>query len=443
MSLPDPTGASPVMAQWFAMKAAHPDALLFLRMGDFYELFFADAEAAAQALDIALTARGEHAGAPIAMCGVPVHAADAYLARLIRRGFRVAVAEQMEDPKLRTGKAPIRREVVRLVTPGTVTEESLLDAARPNLLLALTGRSGALGAAWLDVSTGLFETAPVPDLPALLGRLDPAEILAPTALALGEWEPRRGPEPAVPADGAARLAAAFGAASLEAFGSFTGPEIAAAAAAVDYVRLTSAGALPRLSRPTPRGTHGVLAMDPATRAGLDLLRDRDGGTRHSLFGVTDRTQTAPGARMLAAWIASPLTAPAAIGARQDAWSWLGANAPATAGIRAALRSLPDMARALGRLSAQRGGPRDLAVIRAGLAAARAVSAALSGPLPALLDATSIALRRDPALEQRLEAALAEPAPLRLDDAPAIRPGFDPELDAERGLRDDSRQLLAR
>ncbi len=443
MSLPDPTGASPVMAQWFAMKAAHPDALLFLRMGDFYELFFADAEAAAQALDISLTARGEHAGAPIAMCGVPVHAADAYLARLIRRGFRVAVAEQMEDPKLRTGKAPIRREVVRLVTPGTVTEEALLDAARPNLLLALAGRAGALGAAWLDVSTGLFETAPVADLPALLGRLDPAEILAPAGLALGEWEPRRGPEPTVPADGATRLAAAFGAASLDAFGSFTEPEIAAAAAAVAYVRLTSAGTLPRLGRPTSRGTDGVLAMDPATRASLDLLRDRDGGTRHSLFGVTDRTQTAPGARMLAAWIASPLTGPEPIGARQDAWSWLGANAPAAAGMRAALRGVPDMVRALGRLSAQRGGPRDLAAIRAGLAAARTAAAALPGPVPALLDAAAIALRRDPALEERLQAALAEPAPSRLDDAPAIRPGFDPELDAERGLRDDSRQVLAR
>ncbi|MGC8475926.1 MAG: DNA mismatch repair protein MutS [Acetobacteraceae bacterium] len=443
MSLPDPAGASPVMAQWFAMKAAHPDALLFLRMGDFYELFFADAEAAAQALDIALTARGEHAGAPIPMCGVPVHAADAYLARLIRRGFRVAVAEQMEDPKTRAGKGPIRREVVRLVTPGTITEETLLDAARPNLLLALAGRAGALGAAWLDVSTGLFETAAVGDLPALLARLDPAEILAPAELPLGEWESRRGPAPAVPAEPGARLAAAFGVASADAFGAFSPAELAAAAGAVEYVRLTGAGSLPRLSRPSARGAEGVLAMDPATRASLDLLRDRDGETRHSLLGAIDRSLTAPGARLLAGWIAAPLTAPAAIAARQDAWSWLVANAAAATALRATLRGVPDMARALGRLSAGRGGPRDLAAIRAGLAAARAAAGRLAGPLPALLATAAAALALDPALEARLGAALAEPAPARLDDAPAIRPGFDPELDAQRQLRDGSRELLAR
>ncbi len=442
MSLPDPAGASPVMAQWFAMKAAHPDALLFLRMGDFYELFFADAEAAAQALDIALTARGEHAGAPIPMCGVPVHAADAYLARLIRRGFRVAVGEQMEDPKTRAGKGPIRREVVRLVTPGTLTEETLLDAARPNLLLALAGRAGALGAAWLDVSTGVFETAEAADLPALLARLDPAEILAPAELALGEWEARRGPVATIPADPGPRLAAAFGVASADAFGSFSGPELAAAAVAVEYVRLTGAGSLPRLSRPAPRGAEGVLAMDPATRASLDLLRDRDGGATHTLLGAIDRSLTAPGARLLAGWIAAPLTAPAAIAARQDAWSWLAVAAAAVTRLRATLRFVPDMARALGRLSAGRGGPRDLAAIRAGLAAARAASGLLAPPLPALLAAAVAALAPDPALEARLAAALAEPAPARLDDAPAIRPGFDPELDAERTLRDGSRQVLA-
>ncbi len=441
----DPAGASPVMAQWFALKAAHPDALLFLRMGDFYELFFADAEAAAHALDIALTARGEHGGAPIPMCGVPVHAAETYLARLIRRGFRVAVGEQMENPKTRTGKAPIRREVVRLVTPGTLTEDSLLDAARANLLLALVPGRAALGAAWLDISTGLFETAALPgiDLPALLARLDPAEILAPADLALGEWEPRRGPDSAPPADAPRLLAEAFGAASPDAFGSFTEAEIAAAATALDYVRLTASGAAPRLSPPAPRGQEGVLAMDPATRASLDLLRGRDGGTAHSLFAAIDRTLTAPGARALAGWIAAPLTAPAAIAARQDAWSWMGANPEATRGLRGALRGVADMARALGRLAVQRGGPRDLSSLRAGLAAARAAAAALAGPVPAALAAARGALGVDPALETTLAAAIAEPAPLRLDDGAAIRPGYDAELDAERALRDDSRQVLAR
>ena len=207
------------MAQWFAAKAAHPDALVFFRMGDFYELFFGDAEAAAAALDIALTARGEHGGAPIAMCGVPVHAAEAYLARLIRRGFRVAVAEQMEDPKLRrSAKVPIKRAVVRLITPGTLTEDSLLEAGRANFLLGLAQTGDELGAAWLDMSTGLFETASlsVAELPALLGRLEPAEILAPVALDLGDWAAKRGPDAAPPAPQAARrkLADAFAAASL-------------------------------------------------------------------------------------------------------------------------------------------------------------------------------------------------------------------------------------
>ena len=189
--LPTAAGASPAMAQWFAMKAENPDALLFFRMGDFYELFFTDAEAAAAALDIALTARGEHAGASIPMCGVPHHAAESYLARLIRRGFRVAVAEQMEDPRTRTGKAPIRRAVVRLVTPGTITEEALLEGGRANLLLALAQDRDGIGAAWLDVSTGLFETSSLTqaELPALLGRLEPAEILAPAVRAVAACPP--------------------------------------------------------------------------------------------------------------------------------------------------------------------------------------------------------------------------------------------------------------
>src|SRR4051812_47254182 len=181
--LPSAAGASPAMAQWFAAKAAHPDALLFFRMGDFYELFFADAEAASEALDIALTYRGEHQGTKVPMCGVPAHSHESYLARLIRRGFRVAIAEQMETPEdAKRRKAPaVRREVVRLVTPGTVTEETLLDAARPAWLLALAPDGQALGAAWLDLSTGAFETEAIApeDLPALLARLEPAEILAP------------------------------------------------------------------------------------------------------------------------------------------------------------------------------------------------------------------------------------------------------------------------
>lgn len=480
-SVPRAEGASPAMAQWFAAKAEHPDALVFFRMGDFYELFFADAEAAAAALDIALTQRGEHAGTPIPMCGVPYHAAEAYLARLIRRGFRVAVAEQMEDPKQRTGKAPIRREVVRLITPGTITEDALLDAGRPNLLLCLAQGQDGIGAAWLDVSTGLFETTVLlqAELPALLGRLEPAEILAPATIPLGDWADKRAPEPAAspPLVARRRLAEAFGAASLDAFGSFTDGEAVAAALALDYVRATQAGNLPRLARPSPQGHAGVLAMDAATRSSLEIQRARDGGVQHTLFAAVQRTLTPAGARMLAGWLNAPLTDPDAIAARQDAWSWLVANPDATARLRAALRSAPDIARALARLSLNRGGPRDLAGLRDGLAAAHQATTALDGPLPPVLAAARTALAQwqvdaepadrpppppnlgplrgpgpqgetqtgphdDRGLARTLTDALADPAPHRLEDGNVIRPGYDAELDAERTLRDDSRRVLA-
>jgi DNA mismatch repair protein MutS len=446
------SGATPAMAQWFAAKEAHPDALVFFRMGDFYELFFSDAEAAAAALDIALTQRGEHNGTPIPMCGVPQHAAEAYLARLIRRGFRVAVAEQMEDPKSRTGKAPIRRGVVRLVTPGTITEEALLEAGRANLLLGLAQDRDGIGAAWLDVSTGLFETAAVAqgDLPGLLGRLEPAEILAPTGLPLGEWADKRAPDvvPSPPLVARRRLAETFGVASVDAFGSFTDAEATAALMAVDYVRATQAGTLPRLARPAPQGRTGLLAMDAATRASLEIHRARDGGALHSLLGTVQRTLTPAGARLLAGWLAAPLTDPATITARQDAWAWIVAEGDAAVRLRGALRTAPDIVRALGRLSVGRGGPRDLAALRDGVHAARAAVSALTTPLAqagqvtGLLRTACADLNVDPSLEQTLSAALADPAPHRLDDGNAILQGFDPELDAERALRDDSRRVLA-
>jgi DNA mismatch repair protein MutS len=446
-AIPRAAGATPAMAQWIAIKADHPDALVFFRMGDFYELFFADAEAAAAALDIALTSRGEHDGAPIPMCGVPHHAADSYLARLIRRGFRVAIAEQMEDPKARTGKTPIRREVVRLVTPGTITEDALLEGGRANLLLALAQDRDGIGAAWLDVSTGLFETRALEpmELPALLGRLEPAEILAPAIIPLSEWADRRAPEPAPspPLGARRRVAEAFGAASLDAFGAFSDGEAVAAALALDYVRLTQAGNLPRLGHPAPQGRAGVLEMDAATRGSLEISRARDGGTQHTLQTAVQRTLTPAGARLLANWLAAPLTDPEAIVARQDAWSWLLANPGAAAALRPVLRSAPDLSRALARLSLGRGGPRDLASVRDSCVAARAACAVLEGPLPGLLGDLRHGLASlDPGLEPRLAEALADPAPLRLDEGGVIRPGFDAELDAERGLRDDSRRVIA-
>ncbi len=457
---PNADGASPAMAQWFSLKARHPDALLFFRMGDFFELFFADAEAAAATLDIALTARGTHDGKPIAMCGVPVAAAQSYLARLIRRGYRVAVAEQMELPR-KPGpgvpKGPLARDIVRLVTAGTLTEDELLDAGRSSLLLALVQlpgprdrTPGPIGAAWIDVSTGSFETEPVSSLaalPELLGRLDPAEILAPAALPLGEMEQRRGPEPAAasPDLARARLAEPFGAASLEAFGSFSPEEAVAGLAVLDYVRDSQAGRLPRLSRPSSQGERGLLGLDPATRASLELLRSRDGGTAHTLFACVCRTVTAPGSRLLAGWIAAPLAFLGPITGRQDAWQFLCGEPACAAALRTALRGAPDIARALGRLSLGRGQPRDLAAVRDGLFAAAEAATVLDrlpAPLPRLLADARDALGRGTTLGSKLGRALALDLPARLDEGGVIAPGFDGELDAERSLRDDSRKVIA-
>ncbi len=434
------------MAQWFALKAEHPDALLFFRMGDFFEMFFADADAASSALDIALTHRGEQGGVPIQMCGVPVANADAYLARLIRRGFRVAIAEQTEAASARTGKGPLKRAIVRLVTPGTLTEDTLLEAGRANLLLALSGAAETVGAAWLDMSTGLFETAclTAATLPALLGRLDPAEILAPDALDLGDHAGLRAPPMAAAGPQAARrrLAEAFGAASLDAFGAFTDAEACAGALALDYVRLTQAGHLPRLSRPVPVGQASQMAMDAATRASLELLRARDGGTALTLLASVGRATSAPGARLLADWISAPLTDPCAIVRRQDGWAFLVAEPARLASLRQCLRGVPDLARALGRLSLGRFTPRDLAAIRLGLNAAAACAALLDASGPAVLAQARAVLDAAPVLSALLARALADTPPARLEDGGAVAPGYDGELDAERALRDDSRRVIA-
>ena len=454
MTLPVPDGASPVIAQWLALKAEHPEALLFFRMGDFYELFFDDAASAASALDIALTARGQHDGHPIPMCGVPIAASAPYLARLVRRGFRVAVAEQTERPRAGQ-KGPLARAVVRLITAGTLTEDELLDPARPNLLMALAHEAGgrgrpaeaAIGAAWIDVSTGLFETVLLgrQALPDLLGRLDPAEILAPADLPLGEHEVRRAPlaSLAPAAVARARVAEAFGAASLEALGVFSDLEAIAASLALDYVRRTQAGRLPRLSRPASASEETALGIDPATRSSLELLVGRDGGTANTLLSSVSHTVSAAGSRMLAAWIAAPLTDLGRIAARQHGWTWLAGEPARATALRAALRSAPDIARALARLSVGRGQPRDLAALRDGLACAREAADAIDGAgLPEILRRACGALRGAQSLSTRLAAALALDLPARREDGGVVASGYDGELDAQRALAADSRRVIA-
>ncbi|MCQ8240900.1 DNA mismatch repair protein MutS [Rhizosaccharibacter radicis] len=443
------------MAQWFTLKAEHPDALLFFRMGDFYELFFSDAEAAASALDIALTARGTHAGEPIPMCGVPVTAAPAYLPRLIRRGFRVAVAEQTEAARKpgSGAKGPLARAVVRLITAGTLTEDEMLEASRPNLLLAVAiVADRTLGASFIDISTGSFETAALRDAGALmelLGRLDPAEILAPAGLPLGDHEHKRAPQQLAPDPEAARkrVARLFGVANLDAFGSFSDAEAIAAAVALDYVRRAQAGRLPRLSHPIAAAETGLMGLDPATRTSLELLRARDGGTGHTLFSATCRTVTATGSRLLGRWLSAPLCDLAALQQRQAAWRFLQDQPRRTALLRTILRGAPDLARALGRLSLGRGQPRDLEAVRQALRCGRESAAALgeeppSSALPVLLRQAHDRCERGTALEELLGRALAAELPARLEDGGAIAAGFDGELDAQRHLRDDGRRLLA-
>jgi DNA mismatch repair protein MutS len=441
------------MAQWFAIKAEHPDALLFFRMGDFYELFFEDAEAAAAALDIALTARGTHQNAPVPMCGVPVAQAELYLARLIRRGFRVAIVEQLEDPadaKARGAKGPLRRGVVRLVTPGTLTEEALLEAGAANFLAAIAPGPDGFGVAWADISTGIFETeyCQTTALAALLSRVDPAEIVAPPGIELGPFLPRRqGGEagaPALPPPQAARraLAQAFGAHDLDAFGVFSDAEATAAAMVLDYIRATQMGAMPRFSRPIPQGATGQLLMDASTRASLEILRSRNGGEAGSLLGAVKATVSAAGARKLAAWLTAPLTDLGLLEARQGAWLALRDTPGVLEGLRALLRGTPDLARALGRIVLNRGGPRDLAAVRDALKAGAEAVAILPEGAPMMAELAQ-ALVVAPELAETLTAALADPAPLRLEEGGTIRPDFDGELDAQRRLRDDARQVIAR
>ena len=372
-----------MMAQYLEIKAANPGCLLFYRMGDFYELFFDDAVAAAPALDIALTRRGRHDGADIPMCGVPVHAGDNYLARLIRAGFKVAICEQIEDPleaKKRGGKGPLQRAVVRLVTAGTLTEEGLLDARRHNYLAGLAEAGGEIGLAWLDISTGAFALAPSSEaaLGGDLARLGPGEILLPERMLtrpawselLAEWKPALTPLPDArfESEGARRrLEAFYGVGALEGFGNFSRAELAAAGALIDYVSLTQQGRAPLLEPPRRVTPGSVMQIDAATRRNLELTATLAGERNGSLLTGIDRTLTAGGARLLAEQLAAPLTDPAAIAGRLDAVSFFIDAADARSALRDRLRRCPDIERALTRLSLGRGGPRDLAALRDALA----------------------------------------------------------------------------
>ncbi|MDQ0473827.1 DNA mismatch repair protein MutS [Labrys wisconsinensis] len=457
---------TPMMEQYLEIKAANPGALLFYRMGDFYELFFGDAEIASRALGIVLTKRGKHQGDDIPMCGVPVVRAEEYLHRLIALGHRVAVCEQQEDPaeaKKRGGKSVVKRGVIRLVTPGTITEEGLLEPARANLFMTVararvSDSEARFGLAFLDISTGLFGIGECDrqGLAAEIARIDPREIVVAEALYEDEglahlWRESRAAVTPVGRDvfdGASaerRLAAFYGVATVDGFGSFSRAELAAAAAAVAYVERTQIGARPALEPPRRDAALSHMAIDAATRANLELTRTLGGERAGSVLDAIDRTVTAGGGRLIAAWLSSPLTDPATIARRHDAVGWFCDDLAARTELRSRLKAAPDMARALARLTLDRGGPRDLAAMQAGLEVVAALQARLAreAALPALLIEAAEALARpDSGIAAGLAAALDDELPLMKRDGGFVRAGCDADLDETRALRDESRRVIA-
>ena len=460
---------TPMMAQYQALRAEAGDALLFYRMGDFYELFFEDAVVAARALDITLTRRGQQGGEDVPMAGVPVHAYEGYLAKLIRAGHSVAICEQTEDPaeaKKRRGKTLVRREIVRVVTPGTLTEDHLLEARAHNHLAALAVLPAGGALAWADLSTGdlhVAACAPV-DAPDLLAQVSPAELVvrdeeAGEGVGEGVGALRRRLEgyrlsPAHPSlfasdAGARRLKDAFGTATLDGFGELGRPELSALGALLGYVELTQVARGVRLKPPVVAAPSGVMAIDAVTRRSLELTAAQGGGRAGSLLHAVDRTVSAGGGRLLGAWIAAPLTDRAAIEARQDAVEALLDHKALREEARAILREAPDLARALGRLGLGRGGPRDLGAVRGALAAGRRLAEAAhpTPGLPGLLTDAARALEDADgqgfsALLGLLARALKPDLPLLARDGNLIAEGFDPALDEARGLAGGARRVIA-
>jgi DNA mismatch repair protein MutS len=440
-------GATPMMAQYHALKAEAADCLLFYRMGDFFELFFDDAKVAAASLDIALTSRGD--GVP--MCGVPVHAAEVYLARLIKGGHRVAIAEQVETPaqaKQRGGsKALVKRAIVRVVTAGTLTEEALLDARAANWLVAVAEAAGGVGLAAADISTGRFEITAVPPggLDAELARLGAAEMIAPEDFAGLPDAAYRWPRARFDsAAGEARLKSLFGVATLDGYGSFTRAELAAAGGLLAYLDQAGQGALPFLQPPVRRAAADHMMIDAATRESLEITAAQGGGRRGSLLDAVDRTVTGAGARALAADLAAPLTDMRAIEARLDLVRLFVEDGALRDRLRATLRALPDIGRALGRLVAGRGGPRDLGLLRDGLDEAWRLHETLArvAEPPALLARLIPDLAGHGALIDLLARALVPSPPIDAAQGGYIAEGYDAALDELRGTGGEGRRAIA-
>jgi DNA mismatch repair protein MutS len=439
-----------MMTQYFALKAEAEDCLLFYRMGDFFELFFGDAKAAATTLDIALTTRGEHMGQPIPMCGVPAHSAEMYLARLIRAGHRVAIAEQTETPaqaKARGSKTLVARGIVRYVTAGTLTEDALLDSRSDNMIVAVAQAGGDIGIAAADISTGRFETVRVTEaqLPAELARLRPTEIVIAENLALSVHDAHPFARAAFDSNAVDALVGRYwGAATLDGFGQFDRAERAAMAGLLNYLEYVGRGTLPFLSPPLQRSTVTHLAIDAATRESLEIVQTMTGQRAGSLLGAIDRTVTGAGARLLGNDLAAPLLDQALIDLRLGLVRFLHDESAQRDHLRVALRALPDIGRALGRIAMGRGSPRDLGQLRDGLNEARLLRERIGGlhDKPALLIDLLPALDGHGQLVDQLTRALVSSPPTEASNGGYIADGYDAALDELRGMAGDGRRAIA-
>ena len=447
-----------MMAQYRKIKSRYRNALLFYRMGDFYEMFFDDAIVASEALDIVLTKRGKSKSLDIPMCGVPVHSAEGYLQTLIRKGFHVAVCEQVEDPKeakRRGSKAIVKREVIRLLTPGTLTEDALLDARKHNYLAAVTCIRNRAALAWADISSGDLRvvSCPMTQLEPHLARIAPSELLvcepSPSeALSIISSNADAVVTPLPPLnfdsrEAEIRLHDLYSVASLEGFGSFNRTEVSALGAIISYLDLTQKGNLPLLGTPVRERAEGVMQIDAATRRNLELAKALSGEREGSLLSVLDRTVTSAGARLLERRIASPSTDLELIERQLDGVERFVVEVDRRQVIRKALRRFPDLERALSRLALDRAGPRDLSAMRDGLAQVQFVYRELSGQIdwPEHLLVPSETLKSCTSLQGLLDEALVEQPPATLREGGLVAAGYDEELDEARRHRDEGHGVI--
>lgn len=455
-------GHTPMMAQYHALKDRHQECLLFYRMGDFYELFYDDAVKAADILDITLTKRGKNQGDEIPMCGVPYHSHEPYLARLIKAGEKVAICEQTETPaeaKARGGaKALVNRDVVRVVTAGTLTEDHLLEGGTHNYIAALSLHAGAYALSWLDMSTGRFQVQPLApeNIGSALARIQPSELIFPDNLGtqiaaeLVQFEGAQTPLPTSLFDArnaGSRLCEAYSLATLDAFGQFSQSEIAAAGALLDYVTRTQVNQMPYLGPLGSVPSDLILEIDAATRRNLELEKTLQGSKKGSLFWAINRTITHAGSRLLQDHLANPLRQVPLIEARLQAVDLFAQHHALRSALREQLKNLPDMERALARLSLDRGGPRDLLALHEALEKSANIFDILSAQKTAhtALNAQLQGLGQYQALsdlQAELSVAVRDDAPIGTRDGGFIQKGYHNELDRFRNLREDSKKTIA-